>query len=54
MLSAILVSDTTSYKAPSWLKAKLADGRLQWRVIAFDRNGNRVSETTGRHLSIKE
>jgi hypothetical protein len=45
---------TTSYKAPSWLKEKLADGRLQWRVIAFDRNGNRASETTRRNLSIKE
>jgi hypothetical protein len=54
VLSAILLSEVTSYKAPSWLKQKRDDGRLRWRVIAFDRDRNRVSETTLRYLSIKD
>jgi hypothetical protein len=54
ILIAYLQADTTVYKMPSWLKGKLADGRLQWRVIAFDRNRNPLSETPRRQLFLKD
>ncbi|MEW6213041.1 MAG: hypothetical protein AB1631_32260, partial [Acidobacteriota bacterium] len=35
ILSAVLLPGTTFYQAPSWLKDKLADKKLRWRVLAF-------------------
>jgi hypothetical protein len=52
LLSAVLLPDTTFYQAPSWLKDKLADKRLRWRVLAFDKNGSQLAETPRRSLQI--
>lgn len=51
IISALLVSGAAFYRAPSWLKEKVADG-LQWRVVALDQSGNSVSETAWRKLRL--
>jgi len=53
IISAMLVSGSTIYRAPSWLKEKVADG-LQWRVVALDQSGNSVSETDWRKLRLSK
>lgn len=50
VLSAVVL--TTGYRAPSWLKDKLTNGRLQWRVKAFDREGNLLGETSRHSLQL--
>ena len=45
ILSAILVSGVGAYRAPSWLKDRVGDTVMQWRVIAFDQAGRQISET---------
>ncbi|HKQ79646.1 MAG TPA: hypothetical protein VJ810_38490 [Blastocatellia bacterium] len=52
ILSAVLPSDKTSYRAPSWLKEKADDGNLRWRVLALDRSGAPLAETTWRVLRL--
>jgi len=52
VLSAALLPGTTFYQAPSWLKDKLADKKLRWRVLAFDKNSAQLAETPRRSLQI--
>jgi len=52
LLSAILLPGEASYRAPSWLKDRLTDGVLQWKVIAFGRNKEVISETEARRLRL--
>lgn len=52
VLSAILLAGETRYQAPSWLKDKLSDGKLHWKVIAFGRNKEVINETQPRGLQI--
>ncbi|MCI0490607.1 MAG: hypothetical protein L0229_28780 [Blastocatellia bacterium] len=48
VLSAVVLSP--GYRAPSWLKERLTDGRLRWRAMAFDQKGNLLAETSRRNL----
>jgi hypothetical protein len=50
--SAVLLRDTHSYRAPSWLLEKAGTDQLRWRVIAFDANGKQVSETAVRTMRV--
>ncbi len=52
ILSAVLLPGTTFYQAPSWLKDKLTDKKLRWRVLAFDKNSAQLAETPRRSLQI--
>jgi hypothetical protein len=48
--SAILLRDTTSYRAPSWLLKRAPTDILRWRVLAFDVKGTILNETARRAL----
>jgi len=52
VMSAIALPGKGSYLAPSWLKDKLKDGVVKWRVVAFDRAGEQLSESPTRRLRI--
>lgn len=51
IISAMLLPGVASYRAPSWLKEKVADG-LQWRVVALDQTGATLNETPWRKLKL--
>ena len=50
IFSAVLLRDTRSYRAPSWLMRDSGGDRLRWRVVAIDANHAELSETTVRTL----
>jgi len=52
ILSAMLLSAIRTYRAPSWLKDKLGDGILRWRVVGLDKGGKQLSESPTRRLRI--
>ena len=52
ILSAMLPSGVTRYRAPSWLKEKVEGGALRWRVLALDQVGVQVDETPRRTLRL--
>jgi hypothetical protein len=45
VLSAILPRGPAAYRAPSWLKEKISDGKFRWRVVALDLLGTEVART---------
>jgi hypothetical protein len=51
-LSALLPAGVNSYRAPSWMKDNLSDGKLHWRVIAFSQSSNQLGETEWRKLQL--
>lgn len=50
VMSAIVLPGLATYGAPSWLRGKLKDGVLKWRVVAFDLQGKQLSESPTRRL----
>ncbi|HEX3085664.1 MAG TPA: hypothetical protein VHP99_14125, partial [Pyrinomonadaceae bacterium] len=50
VFSAVLLRDTRSYRAPSWLMRDSGSDVLRWRVVAMDANRARLSETPVRTL----
>jgi hypothetical protein len=52
VLSAMLKSGVRNYRAPSWFRSKVTTGNLRWRVVAMDREGQRVGETEKRIFQI--
>ncbi|HEY7180476.1 MAG TPA: hypothetical protein VIC84_03605 [Blastocatellia bacterium] len=52
ILSAMLKSSVRNYRAPSWLKSKITNGNLSWRVVALGRAGQRVGETEKRKFQL--
>lgn len=52
MLSAVLLRDTHSYRAPSWLLSQANTNQLRWRVTAFDANRVKLTETVTRRLRV--
>jgi hypothetical protein len=50
VFSAVMLSDTFTYFAPSWLSAPGAGDLLRWQVLAFDAKGIKLSETALRTL----
>ncbi|HEY5837411.1 MAG TPA: hypothetical protein VIT19_00145 [Pyrinomonadaceae bacterium] len=50
VLSAVLLRDTHSYRAPSWLLSQTNTNQLRWRVTAFDANRVKLTETVTRTL----
>lgn len=54
VMSAIQLGGIGVYAAPSWLKDKLADGTLRWRVVALDQTGKQLGESTTRRLQLSK
>ena len=50
MLSAMLLSPTTNYRAPSWFWSRTAAKNPHWRIIALDANGNDLNRTKLRKI----
>ena len=50
IFSAVLLPDTRSYHAPTWLWREAAGDLIRWHVIAFDAKSVKVSETPLRTL----
>jgi hypothetical protein len=50
IFSAVLLHDTRSYRAPSWLMRDSGGDVLRWRVIALDSKHATLSETAVRIL----
>ncbi|HEX6187210.1 MAG TPA: hypothetical protein VFZ40_03950 [Pyrinomonadaceae bacterium] len=50
IFSALLLRDTRSYRAPSWLLSQANTNQLRWRVTAFDTNRVKLTETVTRRL----
>src|SRR6185436_414196 len=50
IFSAVLLRDTRSYRAPSWLMRDAGSDVLRWRVMAIDANRAKLSETAVRTL----
>jgi len=50
VFSAVLLRDTRSYRAPSWLMRDAGGDVLRWRVVAMDAKRARLSETPMRML----
>jgi hypothetical protein len=50
LLSALLPAGSKTYRAPSWVKDKLSDGVLRWRVLAFNQTATKIGETEWRRL----
>jgi hypothetical protein len=50
LFSAVLLRDTRSYRAPSWLLKEATSDLFRWRVMAVDANGTQLSETPVRTL----
>ena len=52
VFSAVVLRDTRSYRAPSWLLSRATTDQLRWRVVAVDDKGAKLSETPVRTLRI--
>ena len=50
ILSAVLLRDTHSYRAPSWLLSQANTNQLRWRVTALDAKRVKLTETVTRRL----
>jgi len=54
VLSAVLLSPVTSYRAPSWFWTRFGDKKnLAWRVLAIDENGKIISQCKSQKLVLK-
>jgi hypothetical protein len=52
VISAVLPKGVGSYRAPSWFKERVGNAVVRWRVVAFDGQGNHLSNTDWRALRI--
>jgi hypothetical protein len=52
VLQALLPPGIRTYRAPSWLREKVARGSLQWRVVVLDQTGAKMGETPWRRLRL--
>ena len=52
IFSAVVLRDTQSYRAPSWLLQRSTTDQLRWRVMAVDAKGAKINETPIRTLRI--
>lgn len=50
VLSAVVESGTPGYRAPAWLGDRVTPGRLQWRLVALNRDGEELAASAWRDL----
>jgi hypothetical protein len=48
IFSAVVQQGIGTYRAPSWLGERVADGKVRWRVVALDAAGEEVAATAWR------
>lgn len=53
LLSAIRLSNTTSYRAPSWFWQRFGDKKLAWRIVALDEKGKAINQTKPQILLVQ-
>jgi hypothetical protein len=53
VFSAVLLRDTRSYRAPSWLLSRAPADQLRWRVTAVDAGAAKLNETPLRILRVE-
>ncbi|HEY8461003.1 MAG TPA: hypothetical protein VIM99_11515 [Blastocatellia bacterium] len=53
LLNSMLPAGTMHYRAPSWLRDKVVDGNLRWRVVMFDQAGQRIAATPWREFRLE-
>jgi hypothetical protein len=53
VLSALLQSGVGTYRAPSWLKDRAPDGKLQWQMTALNFAGESVLQSEWRGLKFE-
>lgn len=54
ILSAMLLSPITNYRAPSWFWAKFAAKNLRWRVVALDESGKIINQTQIQKILVRK
>ncbi|HLF84361.1 MAG TPA: hypothetical protein VI837_09325, partial [Blastocatellia bacterium] len=52
IFGAVVLRGVGVYRAPSWLKDKIGDGKLSWRVVALDLDGKQIAVTEWRALTV--
>ena len=52
LLAALVERGRGAYRAPDWLAARVADGRLQWRVVAIDAGGRDMRASPWRDVTV--
>ena len=53
LLSAIRLSNTTSYRAPSWFWQRFGSKKMTWRIVALDENGKTINQTKPQMILIQ-
>jgi hypothetical protein len=54
LLAAVLLAGKASYLAPPWLKQKMGASNARWRVVALDRRGQMITESTWRDFRLAQ
>ena len=54
VLSAMLLSPITNYRAPSWFWTRFAEKNVNWRVIAFDESGKIINRTPIQKILVRK
>ena len=54
VLDALVAAEVAGYRAPTWLRERLIDGALSWRVVALGANGRELTATPWRSGSVEE
>jgi hypothetical protein len=52
LFTAVVQQGIGTYRAPSWLRDRAADGKLRWRVVALGPEGEDVAATVWRQLEL--
>jgi hypothetical protein len=52
LLSAVVKSDVTRYRAPSFFKAQVGTRGLRYRVVALDAQGGQLSVSETRRFQV--
>ena len=54
LMSAMLLSPITNYRAPSWFWVRFATKNPHWRVIAIDANGKVINQSEPQNIKSKK
>lgn len=53
LLSAILLSNTNSYRAPSWFWQRFSGKKLAWRIAALNEKGKTINQTKPQTIVVQ-
>ncbi len=52
LFTAVVQQGIGTYRAPSWLRQRVADRKLRWRVVALGPDGEEVASTAWRQVGL--